>query len=173
MKMLSSSAFASAFAFYFAFASAFTLSCNNQMKDDTALYSSESFTLYKDSVVQGSNIATILSPTHIKSNYRSPASSTFSRLIKFKISINEKDNEMPPGSDHWVLIGDERVSPIVKFGEAPQPLPDMPSTYLPVNYEYTFKVDMSSVLQQFEEKGYFDLYELLGIDYFRFIADKS
>ena len=129
------------------------------MKDDTALYSSESFTLYKDSVVQGSNIATIISPTHIKSNYRSPASSTFSRLIKFKISINEKDNEMPPGSDHWVLIGDERESPIVKFGEAPQPLPDMPSTYLPVNYEYTFKVDMSSVLKQFEEKGYFEAYD--------------
>ncbi len=129
------------------------------MKDDTALYSSESFTLYKDSVVQGSNVANILSPTHIKSNYRSPASSTFSRLIKFKISINEKDNEMPPGSDHWVMIGDERVSPIVKFGEAPQPLPDMPSTYLPVNYEYTFKVDMSSVLKQFEEKGYFEAYD--------------
>ena len=129
------------------------------MKDDTALYSSESFTLYKDSVVQGSNMATILSPTHIKSNYRSPASSTLSRLIKFKISINEKDNEMPPGSDHWVLIGDERESPIVKFGEAPQPLPDMPSTYLPVNYEYTFKVDMSSVLKQFEEKGYFEAYD--------------
>lgn len=129
------------------------------MKDDTALYSSESFTLYKDSVVQGSNVATILSPTHIKSNYRSPASSTFSRLIKFKISINEKDNEMPPGSDHWVLIGDERESPMVKFGEAPQPLPDMPSTYLPVNYEYTFKVDMSSVLKQFEEKGYFEAYD--------------
>lgn len=129
------------------------------MKDDTALYTSESFTLYKDSVVQGTNVAKILSPTHITSNYRSPASSTFSRLIKFKISINEKDNEMPPGSDHWVLIGDERESPIVVFGEAPQPLPDMPSTYLPVNYEYTFRVDMSSVLKQFEDKGYFEAYD--------------
>jgi hypothetical protein len=143
----------------FALAFAFCLACNSPMKEETTLYSSESFTLYKDSVVQGSNVAKILSPTHITSNYRSPASSTFSRLIKFKISINEKDNEMPPGSDHWVLIGDERESPIVKFGEAPPPLPEMPSTYLPVNYEYTLRVDMSSVLKQFEEKGYFEAYD--------------
>jgi hypothetical protein len=142
-----------------ALALAFTFSCHSPMNDESTLYSSESFTLYKDSVVQGSNVARIISPTHIKSNYRSPASATFSRLIKFKISINEKDNEMPPGSDHWVLIGDEHESPLVKFGETPQPLPDMPSTYLPVNYEYTFRVDMSLVLKQFEEKGYFEAYD--------------
>ncbi len=129
------------------------------MKEETSLYTSESFTLYKDSVVQGSNKAIILSPTHIQSNYKSPASSTFSRLIKFKISINERDNEMPPGSDHWVLIGEERESPVVVFGETPQPLPDAPSTYLPVNYEYTIRVDMSSVLKQFEDKGYFEAYD--------------
>jgi len=142
-----------------AIAFVFCLACNPSMKQETTLYTSESFTLYKDSVVQGANVAKILSPTHITSNYRSPASSTFSRLIKFKISINEKDNEMPPGSDHWVMIGDEHESPIVVFGETPQPLPDMPSTYLPVNYEYTFRVDMSSVLKQFDEKGYFEAYD--------------
>lgn len=129
------------------------------MKEEPALYTSDAFTLYKDSVVQGNNIARIISPTQIRSNYRSPASSTFSRLIKFKISINERDNEMPPGSDHWVLIGDETQSPIVVFGEKPAPLPEVPSTYLPVNYEYTLRVDMSSVENQFEEKGYFEAYD--------------
>ena len=129
------------------------------MKKETSLYSSDSFTLYKDSVVQGNNIARIISPTQIRSNYRSPASSTFSRLIKFKISINERDNEMPPGSDHWVLIGDETQSPIIIFGEKPQPLPEVPSTYLPVNYEYTLRIDMSSVEKQFREKGYFEAYD--------------
>ena len=57
---------------------------------------------------------------------------------------------MPPGSDHWVLIGDEKQSPIIVFGEKPAPLPEVPSTYLPVNYEYTLLVDMSSVEKQFE-----------------------
>lgn len=158
-KSTFSSAFASASAFISAFALAFTLACNSPMKEESALYTSESFTLYKDSVVQGSNVAKIISPTQIRSNYRSPASSTFSRLIKFKISINERDNEMPPGSDHWVLIGDETQSPIVVFGEKPAPLPEVPSTYLPVNYEYTLRVDMSSVEKQFQEKGYFEAYD--------------
>src|SRR6187399_852556 len=90
-----------------AFALVFTMACHKSKMMDKHLYSSKAFTLYKDSVVQGQNVAKIISPTHIISNYRSPASSTFSRLIKFKISINERDNEMPPGSDHWVLIGDE------------------------------------------------------------------
>ncbi len=145
----------------FALASAFlfTLSCIAKMKKEAPLYMSEAFILYKDSVVQGNNVARIISPTQIRSNYRSPASSTFSRLIKFKISINERDNEMPPGSDHWVLIGDETQSPIVVFGEKPAALPEMPSTYLPVNYEYTLRVDMSSVEKQFKDKGYFEAYD--------------
>lgn len=142
-----------------AFALFFTFSCNTPMKEENALYTSEAFTVYKDSVIQGSNKAVILSPTQIQSNYRSPASSTFSRLVKFKISINERDNEMPPGSDHWVLIGDEHESPLVVFGQLPQPVPDAPATYLPVNYDYTFRVDMSSVLKQFDEKGYFEAYD--------------
>ena len=66
---------------------------------------------------------------------------------------------MPPGSDHWVLIGDETQSPIITFGEKPAPLPEVPSTYLPVNYEYTLRVDMSSVEKQFQEKGYFEAYD--------------
>ncbi|HND89059.1 MAG TPA: hypothetical protein PK971_12055, partial [Saprospiraceae bacterium] len=69
------------------------------------------YTVMSDRVVQGDNVATVLSPTQIRSNYKSPASATFSRLIKFKFSINEKDNELPPGQDHWVVIGDERQSP--------------------------------------------------------------
>lgn len=123
------------------------------------LYQSSSFTLYKDKVVQGNNTATVLSPTHIVSHYHSPASTTYPRLIKFKFSINEKDNEMAPGVDHWVLIGNEHVSPLFTFGQASSPAPDNAEGYLPVNYTYTFQVDMRPVLRQFEEKGYFEAYD--------------
>ncbi len=79
-------------------------SCNSG-QENKILYQSDAFTLYADSVVQGKNVARVLSPTHIKSNYRSPTSETFSRLVSFKISINEKDNELPSGqgplADHW------------------------------------------------------------------------
>jgi len=124
-----------------------------------SLYSSAEYTVEKNKVIQGANRATIVSPTQIKSNYTSPASATFSRLIKFKFSINEKDNEMAPGNDHWVLINDERESPVAVFGQLPQPVPDQPATYLPTNYTYTFRADMRPVLKQFQEKGYYDCYD--------------
>lgn len=133
------------------------VSCST--KDKKILYQSDAFTLYKDKVVQGTNTATVVSPTHITSNYKSPASATFSRLIKFKFSINEKDNELAPGNDHWVVINNEKESPIVVFGQLPEVAPDAPATYLPVNYDYTFRVNMNPVLKQFDEKGFYEAYD--------------
>lgn len=134
-------------------------SCQKHQKEDI-LYKSESFSIFKDKVIQGSNKAEVLSSTHIISNYKSPASARFSRLVKFKFSINEKDNELPIGVDHWVIIGDhEKESSIVKFGQQPAPTPNNPDSFLPSNYQYTFKVDMSSVLNQFETKGYYEAFD--------------
>lgn len=132
-------------------------SCNSEEAKEY-LYHSDKFVIYNDSIVQGDNVVEVVSPTHLKSNYKSPASATFSRLVKFKFSINEKDNELPPGGDHWLIIGEEHESPIITFGKKPQPFPDQPETYLSTNYEYTFKVDVSQVLKQFEENGYYISY---------------
>ncbi len=132
--------------------------CQTNEKSEP-LYESAQFTIHKNKVVQGDNIAEVISPTHLKSNYKSPASATFSTLVKFKFSINEKDNELPPGADHWVVINDEHSSPVMTFGETPPPFPEQPTTYLPTNYEYTFKVDVSPVLQQFEAQGYYETHD--------------
>ncbi|MFN9711218.1 MAG: glycogen debranching protein, partial [Bacteroidota bacterium] len=124
-----------------------------------ALYSSPEYILSESAVVQGNNRAVVVSPAEIKSNYTSPASATFSRLIKFKFSINEKDNEMAPGDDHWVFIKDEHESPVAVFGQRPEAVPEQPASYLPTNYSYTFRADMRPVLKQFEEKGYYEAYD--------------
>ncbi|MEM7379898.1 MAG: glycogen debranching protein [Bacteroidota bacterium] len=134
------------------------LSCKSDQTNEL-LYQSDRFTVYKDSVVQGANLAEVVTPTHIKSNYKSPASTTYSRLLKFKFSINEKDNELPPGADHWLIISEENESPVIKFGQTPEPLPVQPETYLPTNYEFTFKVDVSTVLEQFEETGFYQAHD--------------
>ncbi|MBL0100045.1 MAG: glycogen debranching protein [Saprospiraceae bacterium] len=123
------------------------------------LYSSEAFTLYNHKIVQGNNVAVVHSPTHITSNYKSPASDHFSRLITFKLSVNEKDNELPVGVDHQVIVNEEKESPVILFGSVPDKITDKPETFLPPNYSYTFKVDMSPVIKQFEEKGYFEAYD--------------
>ncbi len=128
-------------------------------ESNTPIYQNEKFSIFPDRVVQGANVAEVISPTRIKSNYKSPASSTYSRLIEFKFSINEKDNELAPGSNHWVIINEAHESEVIKFGEVPVPKPDVQATYLPTNYEYTFKVDMSPVLDQFESQGYYEAFD--------------
>ncbi|WP_211096978.1 alpha-L-rhamnosidase-related protein [Neolewinella litorea] len=129
-------------------------------KTSDVLYSHSAYTLYADRVVQGDNLARALSPTHLTSNYRSPASATYSRLVYFNVSINEKDNEMPAGVHHWVVVGEgQHESPVVTFGEPPLEPAPVPATYLPVNVPFTFRVDVSPVLRQFRERGYYEAYD--------------
>jgi len=124
------------------------------------LFQSETFTVFPAKVIQGKNQAQIISAEEIRSNYQSPANATFSRLISFKFSINEKDNEAPPGRDHWIVIGAEHESPVIVFGASvTQGQPPKPATFLPVDYEYTFRVDMSPVIRQFEQQGYYEAYD--------------
>ena len=82
---------------------ALLLACQPEKQEP--IYQSGAFTLYPDKVVQGDNQAVALTPTHLTSNYKSPASENYSRLATFKFSINEKDNELPPGQNHWLVIG--------------------------------------------------------------------
>ncbi len=133
------------------------IACRHQPE---VLYQSDAFTVYSDKVVQGDFEARVLSPEHIVSNYRSTASEQYSRLLTFKFSINEKDNERPSGHDHWLIIGEgEHESPIINFGQDDAPNPGDPGTKLPANYEYTFRLDMRSVLEQFDEKGYYKTFD--------------
>ena len=131
-------------------------------KDGSMLYQSEGgeFTIYKDRVVQGSNEAKVLSPTEMTSNYKSLESETFSRRIEFKFSLNQKDNESPTGGNHTLVIQEEHQSPVITFGESLQSEDEeLSEPYLPKNYEYTFRLDLSPVLESFEEKGYYECFD--------------
>ena len=123
------------------------------------LYSSEAFSVYADRVVQGDHTARVVSDHHIVSDYTSPDAATYSRLITFKFSINEKDNEMVSGRDHWLIIEDEHQSPVITFGADPGPVPGTPGTTLGEDYHYTFRVDMSHVFRQFEGQGYYEAFD--------------
>lgn len=130
------------------------------MEDRKSLYDSKEFTVYSDGVVQGNNEAKVISPTEITSNYKSLESETFSRNITFKFSLNEKDNEMPVGVNHTLVIDREHESPIITFGEAHVPDNEkVIDSYLPANYPYTFRLNLSPVLRSFEEKGYYESFD--------------
>ncbi len=133
------------------------MGCSNK---SLVLYKSPKFTVYSDKVVQGNFAAQVESPTKIVSDYRSLAYENFSRLVTFKFSINEKDNELQSGVNHGIVIGEnEHQSPIIVFGEKDNASPTDPGTKLPVNYKYTFRIDMNPVLKQFAEKGYYEAFD--------------
>lgn len=128
-------------------------------KNPDVLYQSKDFTIYADKVVQGDFEARAVSRTNLESNYVSQASANYSNLITFKFSINEKDNEMISGDDHWLLIDGENVSPIIKFGKSDGPAPKDNGTKLSADYKYTFRLDMRDVLNQLKNKGYYEAFD--------------
>lgn len=135
--------------------------CNSEKKENPdLLYKSDEFQVYKDSVVQADNTAKILSSEEITSNYQSPATSNYSNLVNFKLTINEKDIEMPSGTNHQVLIGkEEHESPVFVFGKESEEIPEDKAGKLKPNHEYTFRADMSPVLKEFKEKGYYTAFD--------------
>ena len=128
-------------------------------KKSNTLYKGNEFSVFADRVVQGNYESKANSRISLVSNYVSTASDNYSRLITFKFSINEKDNEMISGVDHWIVIGDENISPVIKFGESDGKVPEENGNKLPANYQYTFRLDMTEVLTAFEKKGYYEAFD--------------
>jgi hypothetical protein len=56
-------------------------------------------------------------------------------------------------------VGENHISEVFVFGHRDEYVPDDPSDKLPVNFEYTFRVDMTPVFAQFDEKGYYETWD--------------
>lgn len=129
-------------------------------QNEDALYRSNEYTVYRDRVEQGDYVARVNPSGEITSNYRSPATEDYSNVISFKFTINEKDIELPSGNDHHVKIEEgEKKSPLYVFGVADSQKPEDTGEKLPPNYQYTFRADMTPVLKEFEEKGYYEAFD--------------
>jgi len=123
------------------------------------------YSISSEYVEQDSFIAQIESPTLIRSNYKDGFTKSTSAVVRFKFSINGKDNERPSREDHFILINpvdNKYTSPVIKFGTE---FPGEESLlnneiYLPKNSSITvtFRVDFNSVLSSFSEKGYFETF---------------
>lgn len=131
-------------------------------RSSSVLFRSPSFTVYGDRVVQGKNLAEVTDSNRMVSDYRSPANDFFNPLVSFKLSINGKDNEAPPGNDHRVLlqpVGGDLIIVRVIFGERDSTVAETPATKpLPANTSVRFEADMRKVLKQFSEKGFYTDY---------------
>lgn len=144
------------------------VSCTNLSQDSSEtmsnqiLYESEVFTVYSDRVTQGLFEAAALTPTSMLSNYQSPANERHSRAVLFKFSLNGKDNELPPGSDHLMVLYPKQggvSTPVIRFGERYVDTTEVPEEdFLEPNTQFRIRLDMSPVLEAFEKQGYYETY---------------
>lgn len=125
--------------------------------EEPALYRSDSFALFPDSVVQGPFVARAADRDTIVTNYPRAA-----REVMFKFSINGTENEFAPGTDHMIVLRPSEgriVTPVFRFGFTDPPSAPRPSAGLPSEEgraAVTFRLDMRYVLASFRETGAYD-----------------
>ena len=130
-----------------------------------AIWHSDAYTVYRDSVVQGPNHARAVSATELTSNYRSPANETQSPQISFKFSLNGKDNELPPGQDNLFLAlpatpGAAIETPVIPFGQRYVDARPVPSgQYLAPNTKVKIRLDLRPVLEAFAKQGFYTTFK--------------
>ena len=142
------------------------LACQPQPKEAmkaNVLYSNEAFSVTTDSVVQGAYTAQATPQGGLRSNYQSPANQTYSRHVEFKFSLNGKDNELPVGVNHHLIMyrsspeADTVQSPLIVFGQPDAGgIPQTPQNdFLEPNTWLHLRLDLRPVLQAFEQQGYY------------------
>ena len=121
------------------------------------------FQVMPEGVIQGQYQAKAVSATQLVSNYQSPANQRHPRLVEFKFSLNGKDNELPVGVNHSMVLQpeNERVSsPVITFGEHYTDNKENPvDSFLEPNTQFTIQLDMKPVLRAFAKQGYFQDYK--------------
>lgn len=139
-------------------ASMASVSCSDDQANRADVISTcDEYTVYNNRVVQGDFTATAVSPTEIVTNYKSLVTSGASSLVNFRFSINSRDNELPQGSSHTALIGDETSdSHIYAFGEITEQIDSMATgKELAKDTKWTVRLDMRPILASFKEYGHY------------------
>lgn len=132
--------------------------CKTQTQNNSnAIYQSDAYSVYPDSVVQGDFVAQVRSATELASTYQSPANAFQSPRITFKFAINGRDNEMKSGTDHYITcLSGDCETPIITFGEQyndPQTVPS--EAFLEEGTQLKVRLSMKPMLDAFAKQGYF------------------
>src|SRR5690242_3599991 len=134
----------------------------NKVIHRKTIYESDQFSVYGDSVVQGSFTAKAISRNEIVSNYISPGAKK-SPVVQFKFSINGADNSAHAGKDNVIVcMGDSTVysMPAIKFGQQyVDSTKFSPNDFLKKDVKVKLRVDMTDILKSFKEKGYYQTFD--------------
>lgn len=127
--------------------------------DSGVIFACDSFTVYTDSVVQGPYTARAVSPTEIVTDYRSRDAAASSPVVRFRFSLNSRDNELPTGGNHVALVT-AKDAPVYTFGTtdgniSEREIDAAAADTLPTDTPWTLRLDMRPVLRGFDRDGYF------------------
>ncbi|HYH78981.1 MAG TPA: hypothetical protein VEX86_04270 [Longimicrobium sp.] len=128
-----------------------------QLRAQDVLYRSDAFTVTGTSVRQGRFEAMALSRDSIVSTY--PRSG---REMHFRFSINGRDNEFRPGTEHTLYIRPTNgtiVSPVYVFGREQPPVVPTPEGFATSEEgmaRVTIRLDLRPVLRAFAREGTYD-----------------
>ncbi|HVG43290.1 MAG TPA: hypothetical protein VM890_01130 [Longimicrobium sp.] len=129
----------------------------NGAEAQSTLFRSDAFTVTDTSVRQGRFEAVALSRDSIVSTY--PRSG---REMQFRFSIDARDNEFRPGTQHTVYIRPTNgriVSPVYVFGRESTPADPAPEAHATSEEgvaQVTLRLDMRAVLRSFARTGAYD-----------------
>ncbi|MFM2358598.1 MAG: hypothetical protein RLY16_591 [Bacteroidota bacterium] len=128
---------------------------------EPSIYKNKKFTIYPNKIVQEDKYTAVAeSNEKIVSDYKSPANAYASANLSFKFSINGKDNEMSPGVDHHFTCNNlSNETPLIVFGQQLKETNGNEQTYLKPETKLTVRLDMRSVLADFNKQGYFVTYK--------------
>ncbi len=130
--------------------------CDNTSKPIDFIYQRGSYTIYKDSIVDGKSSAKVINDGSIESNYDIIDSVELPEVIRFRFAINGEDNEMSSFHWHEQLINDNDTSTIHQYGTENKILKNSKESNLLTDKSgFVVRLDMKPVLRQLKEKGYY------------------
>lgn len=130
------------------------VACGQSTMRNDVIVENENYTVTADSVVEGQWSARALSDTHIISNYPSTTYDSIASVIKLRLAINCRDNELLPFRYHYIDLENTTDTTIIKACEADTV--KLHSTHnIARPRSLKLRIDLSPVETALREQGYY------------------
>lgn len=129
------------------------LSCDEDTMPKDVITQNDRFTVGANKVVDGKWVAEAKSGTLLVTNYQLPLSDSVPAVIRLRLAINGRDNELRPGEYHYIDLTGDPESTIIKACVPDKKQSTSRMTARPS--ELKLKIDISKIKDGLNDKGYF------------------
>lgn len=130
------------------------VACGQSTMRNDVIVENENYIVTADSVVEGQWSAKALSDTHIITNYPTATADSIPNIIKVRLAINCRDNELLPASYHYIDLDNTTDTTVIKVCH-PDTVKREPTHNIARPQSLKFMVDLSEMKTALNGKGYF------------------